>query len=126
MKIVQSLFFFVLLIMATANARVLDAPPGYTPHSLKTPQQVIAIFLEAVDRGELNMFGKLLSRKDINPIRVEYVYELDQSTPMIMIYSEFTKPQSIPGQTDCSVKAISAVMDNEGRIVDSILHVWPK
>ena len=126
MRVLKSLFFFPLLLSAAVNAHVLEAPPGYTPDSFKTPRQVIAIFLEAVDRGELHVFGKPLSRKDINPIRVEYVYELDRSTPLIVIYSEFTRPQNVPGQTDCAAKAISAVMDNKGHIIDSTVHVWPK
>lgn len=126
MSIARLFLLFVALLAATANARVLEAPPDYAPHSLKTPRQVIAVFLEAVDRGELHFFGKPLSRADINPIRVEYVYELDQSAPTIMIYSEFTRPTTIPGQTDCTAKAISAVMDSKGHIIDSTLHVWPK
>jgi hypothetical protein len=126
MKIVQSLFLYFMLIGLTADAQVLEAPPGYTPHTFKTPYQVIAIFLEAVDRGELHMFGKRLSRNDINPIRVEYVYELDQTAPKIVIYSEFTEAQTVPGQADCSAKAFTAVMDSKGHIVDSTIHVWPK
>jgi hypothetical protein len=126
MKNVQSFIMLAMLIAAPAGAHVLEAPPGYTPHTIKTPHQVIAMFLEAVDRGELHFYGKPLSRGDINPIRVEYVYDLDQSVPQIMIYSEFTKPQTIPGQPDCAVKAISAVMDHEGHIIDSTLHVWPR
>ena len=126
MKIARSIFLFTALIAANAGAHVLETPPGYASHTFKTPHQVIAIFLEAVDRGELHFFGKPLSRTDLRPIRVEYVYELDRATPTISIYSEFTGSMSMPGQTDCSVKAISAVMDSKGNIVDSTLHVWPK
>ncbi|KPK12340.1 MAG: hypothetical protein AMJ68_02300 [Acidithiobacillales bacterium SG8_45] len=124
---IHFLFLTVFLVHGlSVNAHILEAPPGYDPHTHKTPHQVIAIFLEAVDRGELHFFGKPLSRIDINPIRVEYVYELDQSTPTITIYSEFTRSMTIPGQTDCTAKAISAVMDSKGHIIDSTLHVWPK
>ena len=116
--------FFCLWSTAMA-AHVPAPPPDYPAHSFKTPHAVVAIFLAAVDRGELLFFDKPLTRKEIIPHRVEYIYDLDQPTPQIMVYSEFRQPKPVPGQTHCTATAISATLNAEGRIVDSTLHLWP-
>jgi hypothetical protein len=66
--------------------------------------QVVAVFLGSVDRGELSVFDKPITRSMLKPVRVEYVYSLDQHLPTVGVFSEITVPISFPDMPDVFVK----------------------
>lgn len=119
---------FGLALLAAGHApvlaRVSELPPGTVKPRFTEPQAVVRLFLEAVDRGELTAFGKRLDKSMLTPLRVEYVYELDDPTPKVRVYSELKQPMTVP-ERDCKLRGINAVLDAEGAIVDAELHVWP-
>ncbi len=114
-----------LAFSAPVSARVVEGPPPSIPYSFQDPLKVLNVFLTAVDRGELLYFGKRVSRKEIVPIQVEYVYKFDNPVPLVEIYSEFKTSKSVPRRSDCSAAGISAVLNSLGEIVDSTVHIWP-
>ena len=89
------------------------------------PREVVRIFFKAVDRGELIVFDQRLDRSMINPVRVEYAYELDSNTSRMKVYSELRQPAPVPGHPDCALRGVSAILDNYGHITDIEAHVWP-
>src|SRR5690606_6063577 len=91
--------------------------------SLEAPDTLVHRYLEAVDRGELQLFGHTLNRAMIVPVRVEYVYELSDRTTRVRIHSNLKAPLAVPGQPDCRVLAVSAVME-DGQITEIESHVW--
>ena len=84
--------------------------------------QVVAVFLGSVDRGELSIFDKPITRSMLKPVRVEYVYSLDQHLPKVSVFSEITVPISFPDMPDVFVKGVTGVLDWKGHITESIVH----
>jgi hypothetical protein len=84
----------------------------------RAPYEVVKLFLKAVDRGELVVFGLTLDRAVLTPKRVEYVYELDSLNASVKIYSELTQPLSVPDLQQVKVYGVSAIMDSEGNITE--------
>ena len=123
--------FAVLLLFATAIETVQASVP--VPKHLidpdmpriEDPGSLVDRFLQAVDRGELQVFGQRLDRSMIVPVRVEYVYALADRTMRIKVYSNLNAPMPVPGQDDCRILGVSAVME-EGTITEIESHVWVK
>lgn len=95
-----------------------------TSRNTPDPHSVVATYLKAVDRGELRVFGHRLDRAMISPKRVDYAFELDSPIPVVRVYSELRQPMAVPNQKDCEVRAVSAILDDAGRIADSEAHIW--
>jgi len=91
----------------------------------EAPDPLVERFLEAVDRGELKLFGRTLARSMIVPARVEYVFDLFSRTTRIKVYSNLKTPVPVPGQTECQIQGVSAVME-DGHITEIESHVWMK
>ena len=119
---------FVLIFFAAAyspaSAHVPNMPQGFVEHQFDQPRKVVEVFLEAVDRGELLVFDQVLDRSMIVPFQVEYIYQLDSSIPQISIFSKLKQPIPIPYADGCEVRAVSAIMDNAGIIIEAVVHVW--
>jgi hypothetical protein len=123
--------FAVLLLFSTAIESVRASVP--VPKHLidpgmpriEDPGSLVDRFLQAVDRGELTVFGRTIDRPMLVPIRVEYVYELADRAMRIKIYSNLNTPLPVPGQDDCRILGVSAVMEN-GSITEIESHVWMK
>ncbi len=92
---------------------------------MEEPDSLVARYLQAVDRGELAVFGHTLDRSMIVPVRVEYVYDLSSRTMRIKVYSNLNEPLAVPGQGDCRILGVSAVME-DGSITEIESHVWVK
>lgn len=97
--------------------------PGIKPE-LKEPQEVIRIYLKAVERGELIIFERKLEKSMLTPIRIEYVYELNNTIVKVKVYSELKKPMPVPGQNRCKLRGVSAILDRDGKIVETEAHIW--
>ncbi|MDO9467078.1 MAG: hypothetical protein Q7J36_07235 [Thiobacillus sp.] len=129
-SLVQAVFA-VLLLSATAIESVRASVP--VPKHLidpglpriEDPGKLVDRFLQAVDRGELTVFGQTIARAMIVPVRIEYVYELADRAMRIKIYSNLNAPLPVPGQDDCRILGVSAVME-DGSITEIESHVWMK
>ena len=122
--------FFAMMLLCAAAAESVEASLPVPRHlitsdapPLDAPDTLVHRYLEAVDRGELKLFGHTLSRAMIVPVRVEYAYELSDRTTRIRIHANLKAPLPLPGQPDCRVLAVSAVME-DGQITEIESHVW--
>jgi hypothetical protein len=123
--------FALLLLCAAVPATALASVPvprhlanPDTPR-IEDPDALVERYLAAVDRGELQVFGQKIDRAMIVPVRVEYVYELSDRAMRIKVYSNLKQPLAVPGQPDCQILGVSAVME-EGVITEIESHVWMK
>lgn len=107
-----------------AFAHVTGMSPHPVDHEFDEPHEIVRIYLKAVKRGELVVFEQTLDVSMLIPVRVEYVYELTNTVPRVKIYSELKPSIPVPGQTDCQVHGVSAVLDDAGNIVEVEIHVW--
>lgn len=123
-----ALFTFILIGIAASNpafAHVTGLAPDPVQHVFDEPREVVKIYLKAVERGELIVFDQPLDPSMISPVRVEYVYELDVARPRVKVYSELRQPMPVPGQEDCRIHGVGAVLDTDGTIIETEAHVWP-
>lgn len=88
------------------------------------PLQMIELFLQAVDRGELKVFEHTLDRSMIIPVRVEYQYELETGSSQVTVYSDLKQTLPVPGRDDCYLGGISATLDRHGTIIETLGHIW--
>jgi hypothetical protein len=123
--------FALLLLCAAVPATALASVPvprhlanPDTPR-IEDPDALVERYLAAVDRGELQVFGQKIDRAMIVPVRVEYVYELSDRAMRIKVYSNLNQPLAVPGQPDCQILGVSAVMA-DGVITEIESHVWLK
>ena len=110
--------------MTPATAAFKTCLPDYGKVESIRPNEVVAGFLEAVDRGELRLFGKVLKRNMVTPRRVEFIYELNGAAPAIKVYSQLTPPVPVPDQQNCEARAVGALMSLDGHIIDMETHIW--
>lgn len=89
---------------------------------IEEPENIIQRFNEAVDRGELSVFGRRIERSMIVPRRVEYVYDLASRALLVKVYSSLKTPLPVP-ERECKILALGAIMQ-DGRIVEIESHIW--
>ncbi len=94
----------------------------HIPHPRINPRQVIDVFLTAVDRGELTVFEKQIIRSMLEPVRVEYIYTLDNHMPTVRVFSALKKPLPFPDIPEVFVVGITGVLDRNGHITDTAVH----
>jgi len=129
-SLMQPVFTMLLLCAAAPDAvqAAVSAPKHLispdTPR-IEDPDNLIHHYLQAVDRGELVIFGHKLDRSMIVPVRIEYVYELSSRTTRIKVHANLKVPLPVPGQGDCQILAVGAFME-DGHIVEIESHVWVK
>ena len=112
------------------NLVKLDTSGNQVEHGLQNKMlypevnviEVFNIFLQAVDRGQLKLFDKTLSRDMVEPKRVEYVYTPETPYPMIKIYSALKDPMPLPTMPDANIIGVSGVMDASGNIIETTAH----
>ena len=124
----RSIFLVLFLLAATLNSgQAAVNVPGHLVDperpSFDDPDNLVQGYLEAVDRGELMVFGRRLDRAMLIPNRVEYVYELSSRTIRIRIHSNLKEPMPVPNHPDCKVRSVSAVIEG-GNIIETESHVW--
>ena len=105
-------------------AAIYEQPTNIIKQEKHEPLKIIEIFYKAVDRGELIVFEQILDRTVLIPLRVEYVYELDGSKPIVKIYSEIKKPMPIAEHGGILLRGISAILDGDGHIIEIRAHVF--
>lgn len=123
----RHIIIFLLLLAAGISNASVNKSPDYTIKALPQPQnkfnQVVEIFLIAVDDGELIVFDNIITRDMLQPVEVKYIYTYDNETPTISVFSLLRKPLIIPGIDDCAASGIEVIMDIDGNIVDSSVHI---
>jgi hypothetical protein len=124
---------FAILIVAISVAcgtgtfaHVVEGPLDQIRPQFHSPHEVVEIFLRAVGRGELVVFDRKLNESMLIPVSVEYVYELTSATPRVKVYSKLKQPMPVPGQESCKLRGVSAILDAEGRIIETEAHIWPE
>ena len=100
-------------------------PISHVTPRVEDPDDLVQRYLEAVDRGELVIFGQTLGRSMIVPARVEYAYELSSRTTRIKVFSNLKEPLPVPGQSDCRILGVGAAME-DGHITEIESHIWMK
>jgi hypothetical protein len=121
------LFIFILLVAAGISNAAINEAPDYTLKPLPQPpnkfKQVVEIFLNAVDDGDLVVFDNIVTRDMLQPVEVKYIYTYNNENPTISVFSFLREPLSLPGVDDCTVGGIEVIMDTEGNIIDSSVHI---
>ena len=92
------------------------------PHPHIDVKHVVSVFLESVEKGELILFDIRIDKSIIKPERVEYIYTLTDRMPTVKVYSTLTKPISLPAMPGVPINGVSAVINQEGRIIETVVH----
>ena len=119
---------FVMVVAGSSGtfAHVVERPLGRIKSQFHEPHEVIEIYFQAVGRGELVVFDRKLNKSMLIPVSVEYVYELSSATPRVKVYSKLKQPMLVPGQENCKIRGVSAILDADGRIIETEAHIWPE
>ena len=119
----------IVLLFFTAGITIasVNISPQYTIKPIPQPQnkfdEVVEIFLIAVDRGDLIVFDNIITRNMLDPVQVKYVYTFNDDDPSISVYSLLLQPLNIPGVDDCTAGGIEVILDVDGSIIDSSIHI---
>ena len=62
----------------------------------------------------------------LDPVQVKYVYTYNEDEPSISIYSLLKQPIKIPGMDECTAGGVEVVLDVDGNIIDSSVHIPTK
>jgi len=87
------------------------------------PKKIMLKYYEAVDRGELVVFGIRLDRAMLIPVHVDYVYLVNGQTARVKVYAKLKKPLQIPEQDNNKFTAVCAVIDIFGKIIETEAHI---
>ena len=88
------------------------------------PQVIVAQFLGAVARGNIEVFGTRITTDRLAPRRVECVYDLQSNESMRQVYAELMPPIPMPEQPECEARGISVLLDAFGGILETSAHIW--
>lgn len=117
----------LLTLLALNPAFAAVSVPEYwidpSQPAIEDPDRLVDAFLKAVDRGELTIYGRSLTREMINPTQVEYLYDLLSRKTSLRIHATLKEPLKLPDQPGCRILCISAEME-DGRIVEIESHLW--
>ncbi len=92
------------------------------PYPKINVSEIFGIFFRAVDLGQLRLFDKTLTRDMLTPLKVEYIYTLDDPYPSVKVFSVLQDPIPLPAMPDAYIMGVSGIMDVHGNIVESIAH----
>lgn len=124
---VRLLAVAVLLLIAGSAIASISTSSDYLLDPVPQPEnkfeEVVNIFLEAVDRGELVVFDNTIRRNMLDPVHVKYVYTYNEDEPSISIYSLLKQPIKIPGLDECTAGGVEVFLDVDGSIIDSSVHI---
>jgi hypothetical protein len=117
----------VLLFAAGTTIASVNTSSDYRIKPIPQPEnkfeEVVEIFLLAVDRGELVVFDNPIRRHMLDPVQVKYVYTFNDDDPTISVYSLLKQPLKIPGVDDCTAGGVEVILDIDGSIIDSSIHI---
>ena len=95
---------------------------GAIPYPDINSKQVAEVFLKAVDRGELLIFKKPITRSMLKPERVIYSYSMERHLPTVSVYSALTVDLPFPDMPDVLVEGVNGTLDWKGHITESSIH----
>jgi len=118
---------FVMFIAGSGDifSRVVELPSDRIKSQFHEPYKVVERYFQAVGRGELVVFDRKLNKSMLVPVEVEYVYKLYSAIPRIKVYSELKEPMPVPGQENYKLRGVSAILDDDGQIIETEAHIWP-
>ena len=116
----------LLMLGSTAIASISDRYLTNSDRPCVNTHEVLSNFLLAVDRGELILFGEILNRDEITPLRVELFLDLSNGSTTTKVYSDLKKPIILPDDPKFMVNSISAILSGDNHIAESEAHVMPK
>lgn len=112
-----------IMLSAAVSAAVPLRPEDVPEPQFNEPRHIVRLYLIAVARGELHVFTHQISRAMITPVRVEYVYELDDPVPTIRVFSVLTEALPVLHCDVCRVRGVSAVLTPDGRLTNIEAHI---
>ncbi|MDH5599745.1 MAG: hypothetical protein OEY78_00445 [Gammaproteobacteria bacterium] len=124
-------FFLLLLFIGlfshnlVAFAYYIEKPEQIIRKEHQDPFKILEIFFHAVKQGELIVLGKKIEKALLVPIQVEYIYKFDGSKPSVKVYSELKYPLAIPEHKGIRLMGVSAILNNNGDIIEIRAHVVP-
>lgn len=133
MRLRVRIFLITLLVVSTgiyAYVPKTSSPSALPENSCNSPHEVTELFFDSVNRGELKIFNETIESSMLIPVRVTYVYALNQSNSALKeynVYSKLKKALSIPGQLNDDLPKISGIntsIDHSGKIIKTELHIW--
>lgn len=124
----HAILLVISLVIMTVGYATPRSPEPYLPlkSECASPREAVQIFLIAVNRGELTLFSQTLEKSMIIPLRVEYVYELDDPHPTVTVYSELKRQIDVPGHPDLEVRSVTSILDRDGSIVETQAHIYSR
>lgn len=113
-------------LVTVGHARIESAPQAdeHFAHDF-CPHTVVDRLMEAIAQGELALYGQVVRKDMVTPLRVEYVHDLVSGDAVLKVYIKLTQPVAIPGVEDFVIEGLDVVMDRDGNVVDSTAHAVP-
>lgn len=92
------------------------------PYPQVDSEQVVRIFMQAVERGELKLFDTTVAFSALKPQHVEYTYKIGEKEPTVKVYSLLTKPMPLPDMPDILIEGVTVILDKDGQILEAVVH----
>lgn len=117
---------FIIFILSGAAAYSFVAPNQIESNEVDfvSPERIMSQYYQAVDRGELIVFGIKLERSMLVPVHVNYVYVLNTQIPRVKVYAKLKKPMKIPEHGNNLFTGVCAYIDMFGTIVEVEAHIF--
>ena len=77
---------------------------------------MVDIFLEKVDKGEVLILERKLSRSDLQPCKVAYIHDTSDNSFTIHLYFKLKTKILMPGSEDLYIDGITVITDENGSI----------
>ncbi len=117
------LFLLASLMCGSSVARTSVDPPVTLLPALVQVQDILDLFNAAVERGEVIVFDEALRADFITPRRVEVAFDLEHNRRQFKVYSELKRKLKVPGVQDCYYRHITSLLDDRGKIIETIAHI---
>ena len=102
---------------------VYQSPFDNSTAEILEPYQQLTRFLNAVDRGELTIYGQVIDQSMLQPRHVDYEYRFDTMTMSVKIYAKLMHPISVPELEQMRIIGVSVFLNLEGEIENVLVHV---
>ena len=122
----RKILIFILFMLSGAIAHAIGVPNQTRSNAVDftAPEKIMSQYYQAVDRGELVVFGIKLDRSMLIPVHVNYVYLLNTEIPRVKVYARLKKPMRIPEHGNNVFTAVCAYIDMFGVIVETEAHIF--
>ncbi len=109
-------------INKSKSALMADLNLAAIPYPQVDVERVFRVFLESVENDQLVLFDKVITRSAIKPVRVEYIYTLEDYVPTVKVFSMLVDLIYLPTAPDIQIKGVSTILDQQGNIIEVIVH----